>query len=203
VTRKHYINTISLGLLLLACARSPAQPAPKAKDARFTTAQVVTMLSASTDTTWREKYKLVEAGRECFPIYDRLLADEKTSGLHRSRIYQVLDLIKDDRSRYVLPAKKDLVNLHSGVRSAAARLLGKIGTERDCSPLVALLFDDSDTVLVSAAESLAQIGGPDEVLAIDAFLRSAAVRGWHPEFLAHISKQRDELRARLARKSNP
>ncbi len=45
-------------------------------------------------------------------------------------------------------------------RAAAARTLGAVGGQRETTPLIAALFDDSPEVRHAAAEALAQIGEP-------------------------------------------
>lgn len=160
--------------------------------------EVLATLSASADGRWHERSKLVGLGARAFPVYDALLADPKVEDQFALRIFGVLCEIKGDRSRYILPAQQALRNPNWHVRLAAVRLLGQIASPKDTSPIVALMFDNHDLVAYNAASALASVGGPGDLIAMDAYLRSSAVRGWHPAYLAEISKQRDRLRDRLA-----
>lgn len=164
---------------------------------------VIACLSASQDGRWLERGKLLKLGVRAFPIYDSLLADPKLEDLHASRIFAVLCDVKGDRTRYLVSAQLALRNPNWHVRSAAVRFLAHIASPRDTSPIVAVLFDNNDVVAHAAATTLAAIGGPNDLIAMDVYLRSTAVQGAHPAFLAEITKQRDRLRERLARASNP
>ncbi len=191
-----------MGVMLLAFAggRSAGQPpagAPPTREA------VLALLSSDADEAWRERPKLAAHGKAAFPVFDALLEDPKTRVLHRCRVFDVLGVIEGDRSRYVQPALRSLTHDSWLVRWSALKLLDQIGSPEVTGPVVALLFDDETAVVNKAATTLAKIGGSNDLIALDAYLRSAAVRGLHPAFLAEIRKDRNDLVKRLAARPLP
>ena len=112
---------------------------------------------------------------------------------------EVLCVSPGDRSRYIAPAHRALLSPDHRVRLSAVTLLAHIGSPKDTAPTVALLFDESDLVVIEASKTLASVGGPNDLIALDAYLRSAAARGLNPEFLKGVAKRRDILRDRLSR----
>lgn len=160
---------------------------------------VLEILLSDVDEPWRLKHRLVAAGDRAFPVYDELLADPRTSVSSRCRILEVITVVKGDRSRYVPAALAALTHDSSILRICALGTLSKIGSAKDTAPIVAALFDNDSAVINRASIALSAIGGPNDLLAMDSFLRAAAVRGLHPAFLADIRKDRDALNARLQR----
>jgi hypothetical protein len=114
--------------------------------------------------------ELIAMGEKVFPAYEAILAAPENSR-EVQHIFFTLRQTKGDRRRFVEPALRALTHSNIHVREQAALLLGEIGTNTEASPLVALLSDKDSFVAKAAGKSLAAIGGPREVLAMDVWLR--------------------------------
>jgi HEAT repeat protein len=89
-----------------------------------------------------------------------------------------------------------LAHKDKGVRTSAAWLIGRIGSVQEASILVALLSDDDQFVYVAAASALAKIGGPQELIAMDARLATGDTsRTKH--HVGFVKARRDILEKRL------
>src|SRR5262249_13871178 len=107
---------------------------------------------------------------------------------------------KGDRSRFIEPARKALAHEHAGGSHSAANLLAEIGTPNEGPALVPLLSDENWHVRGAAVGALARIGGPNELLALDAWLGRLGpdddeLFGWR----SYYKQQRDAFAARLAK----
>jgi hypothetical protein len=167
--------------------------------------------------------ELIKRGDTMFPLYLKVLADPKTEAIYISRIFELLYELKEcDRKGFIEPTLRHMVdsshpghdkvvtNVKGGrmplqnftaVRREGARLLGQIGNPAEASVLVALLSDRNDDVVRRAAEALAKIGGPREVIAMDVWLQSPPPERDPNTLREFVKKQRDELATRLEKEA--
>lgn len=184
-------------MIVVAIWVNPAKPADDGQ-ANFSTVREWLQLNEFKAS----RQALVELGTRAFEAYHLILSDPDATDHEVSRIFGVLALVKGDRKPFLEHAVRSLANKDARVRWTAVGLLGAIGGRAEASPVVALLSDGKkpgDIVVVfSAAETLAAIGGPREVIAMDAWL----LGGSHlddKKLRAHVKRYRDELAARLAK----
>ncbi len=147
---------------------------------------------------------LVQHGEKIFPSFERILADRDANSTELTRLFIVLSALKADRSRFLEPAVTKLSHSDKSVRRVAVSFLGEIGSERDASPIVALLADEEFTVGVSAAKTLSTIGGPRELAALNVWLTvtkpetySKEWQGRYDSLRRNVTNSRDALKARL------
>ena len=116
--------------------------------------------------------------------------------------FWILSCSKGDRRRFIKPAVAALRAADRHVRWSAADLLGEIGTRAEGAALIASLNDSSADVVNTAAKSLAAIGGPADLAALDAWLGGKGP-DWNgnvprrPDFREEVTKYRDAMAARL------
>ena len=185
---------IGVSLILLFPSLSFGQPQPKKE---ITVESVREMLQKFYFEEWKDYDTLVGYGAAAFPVYDAILADPNHLSIERERIFVVVAAVNADGTRYRELAIKSLSHKDKYLRSAAAHLLAKIGTEQDTAPVVALLSDEDATVVRESANTLAAIGGWRDLVAIDAWLRSAKAQKIAESWLKHVEKARDALKKRL------
>jgi hypothetical protein len=113
-----------------------------------------------------ERVELVKLGPKAFPVYHKILAAADSNPTQVSRVFLVLNEVRSDRKQFLELTVVRLADMHDGVRWAAAKFLGQIGSANDASPLVALLNDPEESVALNAAKSLGVIGGQREKLAL-------------------------------------
>lgn len=149
---------------------------------------------------------VIALGDKAFPAYERILADPKVDNFEVVRIFGILASVnmKGDRSRFLERAVAELASHDGLVRWSAVGLLAKIGSERDTSPIIALLSDDDFTTGIVAAAAVQAIGGPRDLVALDTWLRANSDKRFTPEYRKqyeilreHVTKARDELKQRL------
>ncbi len=152
----------------------------------------------------QDRTDLIVLGTKAFPTYEQILNDPKATRDEIGRIFGVLTAATADRSRFLERAVAELVSLDSGVRETAVGLLAQIGSERDTPPVVALLSDGDITVGVAAAAALKMIGGPRDLVALNARLIASDHKHFTPQYQVHhevlrnhVAKCRDELKQRL------
>ena len=145
---------------------------------------------------------IIRLGDKTFPELEEILNDPKARPVEIYRAFYFISKIDADRSRFLEHAVRRTSDPTDQIRSTAARLLGKIGTIAEASPLVALLSDKDEVVVNAAATSLAAIGGPRELVALDAWLLGVA-HADYPQLREHVKKCRAELVERLARRPSP
>lgn len=142
---------------------------------------------------------LLAYGERLFPTYEKILTDEQSPGPSVSGVLKILSHSKGDRSRFVdLAVAKLTTNVQW--RNDALFLLGRIGSEREASPIVALMSDPFSTYL--AAEAIAAIGGPRELVAFDVWLATNPLRK-REDLRKHVAKFRDDLKQRLEKAKKP
>lgn len=115
--------------------------------------------------------------------------------------FDLLGQAKGDRRRFVKHAVAALGHQNSQVRYDGVRLLGKIGSPTERVAVAGLLSDGEDFVVMGAAEALAVIGGPNELISLDAWLAGPGRKPDVEYVTESVQKSRDELAARLARQA--
>ena len=140
--------------------------------------------------------ELVEMGEKAFPIYEAILADPKADDGDVGRLLLVIGEVKADRRRFIKYAVSRLTDAKFGVRLNAVLLLEDIGTVAEASPVVALLSDERVEIVYAAAKTLAAIGGPNEVVAMDVWLHVVSRRD-DTNLRKRVQKCRDALKKRL------
>ena len=118
--------------------------------------------------------------------------------------FWILSCAKGDRSRFIKPAVAALRAADRGIRWSAAELLGEIGSPKEGPALIASLTDGSADVVNAAAKSLAAIGGPTDLVAMDTWLGGTGpdMNGnvpRRPDFREEVAKYRNAMAARLAK----
>ncbi len=149
-----------------------------------------------------DRQDLIRMGEKAFPAFETILNDPEAKLGEIIRILGLLSDVDADRSRFLEHAVRRTADTIPQIRSNAARLLGKIGTIAEASPLVALLSDKNEVSVNAAATALAAIGGPRELVALDAWLLGVA-HADYPQLREHVKKCRTELVERLARRPLP
>ncbi len=77
-----------------------------------------------------------------------------------------------------------------------------IGSTKDAALIVERLSDSDKSIVYAASKTLAIIGGPREVVAMEAWL-SGPVYAEDKQMRAQVKKSRDELSERLAKIPKP
>ena len=149
-----------------------------------------------------ERRELLTLGTAAFPEYLRILDDPKRTPIERARILGVVSCIDSDRSGFHRHAVEALDDEKSVVRCGGIALLQKIGSTKDAALVIASLSDSDKSNVYFAAKTLAIIGGPKEVVAMDAWL-SGPVYANDKQLRAQVQKSRVELAERLARLPKP
>jgi hypothetical protein len=134
-----------------------------------------------------------------FAAFEAILTKPKKSG-DVPNVLEVLRQLKGDRRRFIEYAVRALADSNEEVRYLAVELLGDIGTIAEASPVVALLSDDCERAVTSAARMLAVIGGPRELQALDVWLLGPSHRG-DGELRKRVQQCRDDLKKRLDKDS--
>jgi HEAT repeat protein len=143
-----------------------------------------------------KQHPLVSLGEKAFPAYVKILEAKDAEPGDICSVFEILVQVKGDRSRFLEYAVNGLADKQFLTRLAAVELLGQIGSEKDAAPVVALLSDERREASFAAAKTLAAIGDRRTVVAFDVWLRSG--NHWQDrELLQHVTKRRDELKARL------
>ncbi|HEY7153802.1 MAG TPA: hypothetical protein VH575_07565 [Gemmataceae bacterium] len=152
----------------------------------------------------KERQQLIEMGEKAFPAYEAILSDPESDSYEIGGVLGVLCEVKADRRRFLNHAVSRLTDIDSSVRHNAVILLKQIGSAGEASPVVALLSDKDKVVVHYAAKTLTAIGGSNEVVAMDVWLRGVSHRG-DGDLRKHVQKCRDALKKRLdeARAKDP
>lgn len=135
-------------------------------------------------------------GDNLFGVYESILKDSECDQISMSRIFVLVREAKGDRQRFVEYAVRGLSRDRLPTRLMAVKLLARIGGQGECPPVVALLADDDFGIVWAAADTLAAIGGPREINAIDVFLVVQKKR-LAPDLRKHIEDCRDSMEKRI------
>jgi hypothetical protein len=158
----------------------------------------------------REKISyLRRVGERAYPTYEAILSD---SSSNKHAVAVVLDIIDGEsakrsrfRNRFRRLAVTRLADKDYEVRRSAVSLFGRIGG-REEAPLAAVCLCDNpfehEGIIRAAATTLTAIGGPNELAAMDEWLRSDSYRD-NADLRKHIQKCRDELKNRLSETKDP
>jgi hypothetical protein len=182
-----------LRLVLLACFVAFALDGGAVSAQLPTKQKVIDLLRGNDFDGYQE---LVNMGAKAFPIYEEILTDPNADDGDVGRVLLVIGNVKTDRRRFIKRAVSRLTDRDFGVRLNAVLLLKDIGSPAETSPVVALLSDKRVEIIYAAAKTLAAIGGPNEVVAMEVWLRGASDRD-DPKLLRHVRKCRDALKKRL------
>jgi hypothetical protein len=184
------LSLVLLGCpLLLSVSCAGGRPEPPAAEA-----EVRRLLQ---DKEFSEYQTLLDMGERAFPAFEAILSDPKAKPFEVRGVFSIVGTVKADRRRFVEHAVRRLADADSGVRKSAVWVLERIGTAKEASPVVALLSDENKVTVHYAAKTLAAIGGPREVVAMDAWLLGASHRG-DAHLRQHVKECRDKLQKRLA-----
>lgn len=146
--------------------------------------------------------QLIRMGEKAFPAYEKILKDPKAASLEISGVLILLRRVQADRRPFLRHAVSRLADKEKYVRLSAVTLLKQIGSPAEASPVVALLSDEFKPVIYMAGKTLSAIGGPNEIVAMDVWLRGVSHRD-DRQLREHVQKCRDELKKRLAEKKDP
>lgn len=150
----------------------------------------------------KQWHYLISVEERAFPAYEAILSDPRASYLEVANVFGILCNVKADRRCFIRHVFYRFTDSDYGVRSSALRLLERIGSPAESSPVIALLSDEHTEVGYAAAKTLAAIGGPNEVVAMDVWLRGITYRE-DRQLREHVQKCRDALKKRLAEKKDP
>ena len=142
----------------------------------------------------KQRQYLIRMGEKAFPAYEAILSDPKSPHYEVCGVLVLLRDVKADRRCFLKHAISRLTDAQDGVRLCAVTLLEYIGTTVEASPVVALLSDEDTSIVYATARTLAAIGGSNEVVAMDIWLRGARYR-YDADIRKHVQKCRDELRS--------
>ncbi len=180
--------------------KPPKKPPFPANDESATPlARVLAALRSDADGKGDDLIWLVGLKEKAFPALDKLLADPKTKPGDIRAILLRVKATDGERGVFVPRALACLSHDDVDVRIAALGLLQVIGTKTDTSPVVALLSDESQIVVDLACETLATIGGENDLIAMDIWFNylikkhaDSAVPGQR-----FIQEQRNKLKSRI------
>jgi hypothetical protein len=144
----------------------------------------------------REREILIELGPAPFRIYERILADHELDSQIVGRALFVIKEIKANRSRFLEPTVRRLLDQKRGIRYHAVELLAEIGGDKEIPLVVASLSDEDFSIAYQAAITLKAIGNHRTVTAIDIWLNSPTHQD-NRELRQHVLWCRNELKARL------
>ncbi len=139
---------------------------------------------------------LLKFGDKLFPAYETIISDPDSDPAQVSNALSYIIDIKADRARFIPLAVDRLTDSTSGVRRAALELLGEIGSERNTTPIVALLSDENTAVRRDAARVLGKIGGKRDLVAIDIWLKTGNYRN-DKDQVQILKASRDAIEKRL------
>ena len=145
-----------------------------------------------------ERIILIAAAPRSLGLYKRLLDAPDAPAMHIVGLYFVIGSSNVDGRHFLTTASRHLTHSEVSVRSSAAGFIGKMGTAADSAPLVVLLSDPSGSVTSAAARALGKIGDDRTVVALDLWLQYNRVPGDRLRGMPHVTKARDEIKARLA-----
>jgi HEAT repeat protein len=139
---------------------------------------------------------LLRMGERAFPAYEAVLSDPKAPPHDVAISFAVLGEVEADRRLFLKYVVSHLKDEDQRVRRNGLHLLGEIGSAADASPVVALLSDEREDIPCIAASTLADIGGPSELVAMDVWLRGVSYRD-NADIREGVRYHRDELKKRL------
>ncbi len=155
----------------------------------------------SADEFKDERRALIAAAPGAIDQYEWIINAPDSWPMHVSRLYSVISQSNVDRKRFLKYAVRDLANPE--LRLNASYFIGKVGSAVDSAPLLVLLSDPDGTVPPAAALALGKIGDDRTVIALELWLRYNRVPGDPRREMPHVTKARDDIKARLAAKSPP
>jgi hypothetical protein len=144
----------------------------------------------------------------------QVLITKPESAADLANAFAILSNAKGDRRHFAVPAASAVGHPDWWVRVSAAQLHCDIGTRNEAPALVPLLYaKDTDQtypveiqqantaeMIGAAVKGLAAIGGPNELVALDAWLAKVDRDSIYLDF-KDIEKLRDEFANRLAREA--
>jgi hypothetical protein len=147
---------------------------------------------------------LISMGEKVFPAYEAILSDPKSPPVEIAMVFLVMGYVEADRRQFLKHAMARLTSTDSASRRNAVILMKEIGgaAAEASSPVVALLSDKEEGIVMKAAETLAAIGAPNEVVAMEVWLRGVSHRD-DADLRTHVQKCRDELKKRLEDAKDP
>jgi HEAT repeat protein len=110
-----------------------------------------------------------------------------------AEVFGALWWAEGDRRHLVTRTVRALRHTDREVRGSAARLLGEIGSRNEALALVAMLSDEDYWLNCDVVEALACIGGPNELIALDNWIRRASPKAKSER----IAAARNHFAARL------
>jgi HEAT repeat protein len=133
--------------------------------------------------------ELVGLGERAYPALEAFLNDPTVTDFEAMRLFAQLSLMPGDRTRFAPHIVRWLRS--DRPRREGVSLLGAIGSRRDATPLVALLYDSNPVVVRLALEAVGKLGGEREMVAIDIWMKVKT------EQLRAAEQARDALRKRV------
>ncbi len=146
--------------------------------------------------------QLAAMGEKAFPTYEAILSDPKATKDNVWKVLSILHDVKADRRRFVKYAVARLRDANVSLRNVAVSLMEQIGSVTEAPAVVPLLSDKEYLIVHCAAKTLAAIGSPRELEAMDKWLRGDKPNE-NPPLRQHVQKCRDELKKRLAETKAP
>lgn len=190
-------------LILLACDDTVPAKAPPfdVRDVqqvrRLVAVGGVGDVMAIRNTEW-----LLRQGEKAFPAYEAILSDTNSTTDEIFGVICVLNDIEADRRRFIKYVIPRLTDARSGTRHNAVCLLEKIGSTAETSPLIALLSDKHSETVCVTAEVIAAIGGPNDLVAMDVWLRGIAYLD-KVDIRVAVKHHRGKLKKRLDEDKDP
>jgi HEAT repeats len=148
----------------------------------------------------KKRRYLIRMGEKAFPAYEAILTDPKSPYDSVCGVLCILRYVKADRRCFIKYALARLTDEDFTVRHLALELLGKIGSSTEMPPVVALLSDEQEDIANCAARTLAALGGPNELVAMDVWLNGTSHRA-NPHLRSYVRECRDKLKKRLDEQS--
>jgi HEAT repeat protein len=139
---------------------------------------------------------LVEYGRAAFPAYATILADSTSDPREVAGVLSALFRHQGPKGQFRTLVAPLLAHPDGSVRRLAIKVVGQLGTPAEGSALIALLSDENTVIAHTAAQALAETGGPGEVVAMNAWLLGVAHR-CDDALRDRVRRCRDQLDARL------
>jgi HEAT repeat protein len=140
---------------------------------------------------------LLEYGRSAFPAYVVILNDPNSKTVEIAGVLCAIGNLDVPRGEFLPYAVDFLTHKDALVRQSAIFLVGEIGTRAEASILIALISDKDRSVALDAVLALVKVGGPAEVIALDAWLCTGSAHRENKKFLDFVKMYRDRLDKRL------
>jgi HEAT repeat protein len=194
-----------IAMILTICGAAPVPPAPPPPTVAEVRAVAPLACPTGAPADRRRLQAVLDRGTAAFPAYEAILADPASTHDDLEGVLNMVRRTDAPKERFLPLVVPLLAHRNWSMRRSAILLLEQIGTPEEGSILIALLSDEAGNPVRSpAARALAATGGRRELIAMDLWLRSAAINDPNDTtLLDHVKECRDKLEMRLKESPPP